>query len=206
MGLVADITLSPKTLSLQPALLYSNKGFGVDYEKMLDESFDDLGLDMDDFEGYARLSYGYIEIPINLVYKSEGLQVSAGPYVAVGVGGTFKHDFTFEVDGEDYDSNFFFEKDSYALKPVFGKVNDDDFKNFVLDEDTYDLFRALDYGLNFGIGYQVNNLLFNIGYSIGLNNLTPNFDADSYGVDEEFTEGVVQKNRLFTFSTSYFFN
>jgi hypothetical protein len=206
IGLITDISLSENTVSLQPALLYSNKGYSVDYEKMLDDAFDDQGLDMDDYEGYARMNYNYIELPINIVYKNSGFQLSAGPYVAMGLGGNFKHDFTFKVDEVRFHSDDFFEKDTYKLEPVSGKVDDDRYEEYIDDEDVFELYRAFDFGLNFGIGYQVKSVLFNAGYSFGLVNLTPKYDADDYDMDEDYTEGVIQKNRVFTFSVSYFFN
>ena len=206
IGLITDIPLLESTLSLQPALLFSNKGYSVDFEKMLDDEFDDIGVDMDDFEGYLRLNYNYIELPVNLVYKNSGFQISAGPYFAVGIGGNLKHDFSFEADGEDFDSDDLFDEDSYKLQPVFGKVDDDKYEDFLDDEDVIELYRAFDFGLNLGVGYQVKSVLFNVGYSFGLTNLTPKYDADDYDMDEDYTENVIQKNRVFTFSVSYFFN
>jgi len=52
----------------------------------------------------------------------------------------------------------------------------------------------------------VKSVLFNVGYYFGLANLTPKYDADDYDMDEDYTENVIQKNRVFTFSVSYFFN
>ncbi len=206
IGFITDIPLLESKLSLQPALLFSNKGYSADFEKMLDAEFDDIGVDMKNYEGYIRLNYKYIELPINLVYKSSGFQISAGPYFAVGIGGSFKHDFSFEADGEDFDSDDFFDEASYKLQPVFGKVDNDMYKDYLNDEDVLELYRAFDFGLNFGVGYQVKNVLFNVGYSLGLSNLTPKYDADNYNMDEEYTDNVIQKNRVFTFSVSYFFN
>jgi len=206
LGLITDIPLLENTLSLQPALLYSNKGYSFDMKKMLDDEFDDYGVDMDDYEGYVRVNYNYIELPINLVYKNSGFQVSAGPYFAIGIGGNFKHDFSFEADGVDFDSDDFFDRDSYKIQPVFGKVDDDMYEDYLDDEGVMDLYRAFDFGLNLGIGYQLKSVLFNIGYSFGLTNLTPKYDADDYDMDEDYTEDVIQKNRVFTFSVSYFFD
>jgi len=205
IGLITDIPLLESALSLQPALLYSNRGYSVDFEKMLDDQFDDIDVDMDDYEGHVRLNYNYIELPINLVYKNSGFQISAGPYFAVGIDGGFKHDFSFEADGEDFDSDDFFDEDSYKLKPVFGEVDDDMYEDYLDDENITGLYRAFDFGLNIGVGYQVKSVLFNAGYSFGLTNLTPKYDADDYDMDEDYTENAIQKNRVFTFSVSYFF-
>lgn len=206
LGLITDITLVENTLSLQPSLLYKNKGYSLDMEVMLDDEFDDLGIDMDDYEGYVRLNYNYIELPINLVYKNSGFQVSAGPYFAIGLGGNMKHDFSFEADGEDFDSDDIFDEDSYKLQAVFGEVDDDMYEDYLDDDDVWELYRAFDFGINLEFGYQVESILFNVGYSVGLTNLTPKYNADNYDMDEDYTENVIQKNRVFTFSVSYFFN
>jgi len=166
IGLITDFQLLDSTLSLQTALLYSNKGYGIDYEKMLNDGFDDSGMQIDNFEWYAIFNYIYIELPINLVYKNSGFQISAGPYFAVSIGGKFKHDYSFEVDGMSFDSNDFFEEDSYKLQPVFGKVDDDMIEDYLDDEDVIGLYRAFDFGINLGIGYQVKSILFNVGYSL----------------------------------------
>jgi hypothetical protein len=202
-GLIADIPLLQNTLSLQPGLLYNNKGYSADIEKMLE---DESGTDIEDFEGYVRVNYNYIELPVSFVYKNNGFQLSAGPYVAIGVGGSFKNDFSFVADGEDFDSGDFFDEDSYKMKPVIGTVDDDMFEDYLDDEDVMELYRAFDFGMNLGVGYQVKSILFNAGYSMGLINLTPKYDALDYDMDEDYTKNVVQKNKGFNFSVSYFFN
>ena len=60
LGLITDIPLLDSTLSLQPALLYSNKGYSFDMKKMLEDEFDDYGVDIDDYKGYVRVNYNYI--------------------------------------------------------------------------------------------------------------------------------------------------
>jgi len=208
VGLISDITLIEEKLSLQPALLLNNKGYSVDMEEMLEDEFDDQGIyvDIDDFEGYLRMNYNYIEVPINLVYKYGGLQVFAGPYVAFGIWGNMKMDFSFEANNVDFDNEDFFDEDSYKLQPVWGTADDDVVEDYLDDDDVAELFRAFDCGLNLGIGYQVNKVLFNVGYSFGFVNMTPKYDADEFDVDEDYTENVSQKNRVFSFSMSVFFN
>ena len=68
-------------------------------------------------------------------------------------------------------------------------------EDYLDDEDVWELYRAFDFGLNLGVGYQVKSVLFNVGYSFGLTNLTPKYDADDYDMDEDYTENVIQKNR-----------
>jgi len=208
VGLISDIALIEEKLSLQPALLLNNKGYSVDVKEMLEEAAADEGLylDIDDYKGYLRMNYNYIEVPVNLVYKYGGLQFSAGPYVAFGIWGKMKMDFSFEVNNEKIDNDDLFDKDSYKLQPVWGTADDDVVEEYLDDDDVAELFRAFDFGLNLGIGYQVNRILFNVAYSFGLINMTPKYDADEFGVDEDYTENVIQKNRVFSFSISVFFN
>lgn len=202
IGLVVDIPVLENTLSVQSGLLYNNKGYGIDFEKMLE----DEGLDVDKYEGYLEMNYNYLEVPINIVYRNNGFQVSAGPYLALGVGGSFENNFSFEVDGIDYESEDFFDENSYELQSVLGTVDNDIYEDFLDDDDVIELYNALDLGLNLSVGYQVESILFNIGYSFGLSNITPNYDADNYGLDEDNTENVIQQNRVFTISIAYFFN
>ncbi|MDC0584486.1 PorT family protein [Bacteroidales bacterium] len=207
IGFITDISLIENTLSIQPALLYSNKGYSFDMEKMLEDELDQYDLNMKNYEGYVKVNYDYIELPINFVCKNGGFQVSAGPYFAIGIGGAFKSNFSFIVDGEKYDEDDFFEEDSYILQPVLGEVDDDMIENyFEDDDDVYELYCAYDFGFNFGVGYQVKSILFNVGYSLGLANLTPEYDTEDYDYYEDYTENVIQKNSVLTFSTSYFFN
>lgn len=205
-GLTADVPLVENTLSIQPALLFSNKGYSVDFEKMLEEEADESGVDIDDFKGHVRSNYNYIEMPVNVVFKYQSLQFFTGPYFALGIGGNFVNDFSFKADGVKMDNDDFFEEDSYKIKPVIGVVDDNDYDDYLDDDEVIDLYRALDYGFNFGIGYQVENIVFNVGYSIGLGNLTPRYDANDYDMDEDYTENVIQKHRIFNFSVSYFLN
>jgi hypothetical protein len=206
-GLVGDIPILEEKLSVQPSVLYSNKGYSYDLEELIEDMLDDEGViaDIDDVEGYIRMNYNYIEVPINLVYKYKGLELGAGPYIAFGLWGKMRNDFSFEINDEEVESEDVFEEEKYDIDAVWGVVDDDRFEDFFDDEDVIDLFRAFDAGINLSVGYRLNKTLFNVGYSIGLVNMTPVYDADEFDVDEDFTENYIQKNRVFTFSVSTFF-
>lgn len=175
VGLTADFGLSD-VLSLQSGLMLTSKGFSYDLKEEFDE----------DIDGYFRFCYNYLEVPINFAYKISDFQVYAGPYVAIGIGGKMKYDVSF--DGES-------ESDEAKLKPAFGEVSDGDLAD---DEDAYS---ALDYGLNFGIGYQVGPILINAGYSLGLGNVTPSYEGDDDGDRADYK----MSNRVISLSFSYFF-
>lgn len=173
-GVTVDYGLND-ALSLQSGLMLTSKGFAYDVEEEWGEGV----------EGSDKLILNYLEVPFNFAYKVSDFQVYAGPYVAIGIGGKNKWDVSY--DGES-------DADEFKLKPVFGKVTEDDLGD---DEDAYN---ALDYGLNFGIGYQVGPILINAGYSLGLGNITPNYDFEDFDPKD-----FKQANRVITFSVSYFF-
>ena len=114
-----------------------------------------------------KIKVTWLEVPMNFAYKMNDFQVYAGPYVAFGLSGKYEWDDSEGSGSEDLD---------------FGNSDSDDLRGF-------------DYGLNFGLGYQTGNILFNAGYSLGLANLTPN-DSDG---------DWKQSNRVISFSVSYFF-
>ncbi len=203
-GFITEIPLIEESgLSLQPALLYNNKGCGLDLKKMIEKELD---VDVDDYTGYTRYIYHYIELPVNAVYKYNNLQFMAGPYFALGVSGKFKNAFSFEVMNEQFNNNDIFLEDVFDIKPVSGVIDDDRLEDLLEDDDLADIYRAFDAGLNFGVGYEYNKMQFNINYSLGLTNMTPRYDAEEYEVDEDYTENVIQKNRVLSISVSYFFN
>lgn len=204
LGLTADIPLVGNSLSIQPGLLYNNKGYSLDYEEMMEEEFEALGMEVNNFNGHVRLNYNYFEIPVHIAYKKNNLRFFGGPYVAFGIGGSFVHDFIFEADGIYINNENLFDKDSYKLEPVYCEVYNYRYEEYLNDDDVWELYRGFDFGMNLGVGYQVEKVLFSINYSLGLVNLTPKYAADLYNMNEEDTEEVKKRNRVFSFSISYF--
>ncbi len=174
VGAIVDFGLSD-ALSLQSGLMLSSKGFSYSLEDAWGEGY----------EGYDRAIFNYLEVPINFTYKKNDFQIYAGPYLGIGISGKNKWDVT--GDGES-------DADEYKIKPVFGEVGEGD-----IGEDE-EAFNALDYGLNFGVGYQVGPILINAGYSLGLGNLTPAYEGDD-GDPKDYKIS----NRVITLSASYFF-
>ncbi|MBD2714626.1 PorT family protein [Microvirga sp. STR05] len=178
-------------LSVQPSLLYSRKGFQIDDSRNVDFDFDGDGTD----EAYsltttAKARLGYLELPINLVYSTDGaeggFQVFAGPYVGMGMGGSYNVKARVEGDGLEYsDSN------SSGVKYADKASDDED------DDNLY--VRRFDVGLNAGIGYKAGPVQAQLGYGLGLSNLVPN-DADGNDTGEK------ARNRAFHLSLSYFFS
>jgi len=169
-------------VQLQTGILYSSKGGNIDLE-------DEFGSDVE-VDGYYRYILHFVEIPANFIFGlPAGFQVYAGPYVAVGLGGREKWDYTAKSDTYELSA-----KGDIKLKPVFGKVGEGDLGD---DEDA---FYALDFGLNFGIGYEVGPVLIHTGYSLGLGNMF----AESEGSDMARKDNRLS-NRVFTLSVCFVF-
>lgn len=170
IGAVIDVALSD-AFNLQTGLVLSSKGFNQDLEYYWGGGT----------EGYDRVIYNYLETPINLTYKIYDFQLYAGPYIAIGISGKNKWHFS-QSNGEAY-------KDEDKIKPVFGELSNRNTE-----------YNALDFGLNFGVGYQIGSALINAGYSIGLGNISP--------INTEYSEtknDFKKSNRVISLSISYFF-
>jgi len=166
--------------SLQSGLMFTSKGYSYDLDEISD---DDIT-----YDGYDRTILNYFELPVSAVYKFKGFQIGAGPYIAYGISGKEKWDYTYDYYGtEEGDSG------ETKLKPKMGEVEDGD-----LDEDE-EAFYAMDWGFNFGIGYQTGGLLVNAGYSLGLGNIMAKYSGFE-------REDYKFSNRVITVSGTYLFN
>ncbi len=180
IGLISDMPIN-EMLSFQPGILFTSKGWNFDMNE-----FNDLF----EVDGYSRVSLSYLEIPLNLAYKSNALQIYAGPYLAIGIGGKNKMDYSINFPVKPI--NF---KDEWKLKPKFGEVKEADL------EKGGAWFTGLDYGFNFGLGYNFGPILIQGGYSLGLGNMRPKYEDDS-ATDRSDNK---DSNRVITLSVSYFF-
>ncbi|MDR1763294.1 MAG: PorT family protein [Dysgonamonadaceae bacterium] len=143
LGFQAGLVLDlgiTNSFSIIPELNFSQKG------AKYSESEDGV-----DFSWTAALNY--LTLPINLAYKldlgmDQKLMFFAGPYVGYGLSTSNKvkaAGVTVDVDeylGDDY--NF-----------KFGSDN---------------ILKSLDYGVNFGVGYQYSKIFFKLQYNLGLAN------------------------------------
>jgi hypothetical protein len=93
-------------------------------------------------------------------------QIFLGPYIAFALGGRNYYDYT--VTMKDGSKETYKGDEKIGVK---GEVTDED-----LDvEGVGKYVRPFDFGFDFGIGYQWKALLFNLGYNLGIANLTPNY-------------------------------
>ncbi|GHT23591.1 hypothetical protein AGMMS4957_15340 [Bacteroidia bacterium] len=102
--------------------------------------------------GSQTMTLNYLQLPINATYKlalgDSKLLVFAGPYVGYGLSGTAK----WEGGGESGSNDIKFGSD--------------------------EMFKALDFGLNIGAGYQIGSIYAKVQYNLGLANIS-NDDDDS---------------------------
>lgn len=182
-GVTADINLTGH-LALQPSLLFSQKGFKVEESG----SSTNNGVTAT-YSDKRTLKINYLELPLNFVYTSggdHGLQVFAGPYLALGVSGSVPYESSMVIPG------FVDEHESGTGTLNFANQEPSNLK----DTETY--VRRLDAGFNGGVGYRQGPFQVQFSYGLGLGNIVPN---DSQGQDQ----GVSAHNRVLQLSANYFF-
>lgn len=147
--------------------------------------FNNIGSKFESKNASSTININYLSLPINFVgqypisdkFKIQGF---AGPYAALGLGGTFK---TKSPSG-DLEGTIKMKKDPLT--------NSDDF-----------YLNSLDFGFNFGLGFQFSSFVFTANYGLGLTNLLPHY-KDSYYEDQRGEHGKIY-NRNFTFGVAYLF-
>ncbi|MCK4569874.1 MAG: PorT family protein [Bacteroidales bacterium] len=182
VGFAVNIPLND-FLTLQPSLSFSTKGASFDTKKWTD--YDQVTA----VDGYQRIRVGYFELPVNLAagldVGSGQLQLFLGPYIGVGISGWIISDYTITYTDGSSDT----EDDNMEI--IFkDKLKKEDFK------DNAGYMKPIDYGLNFGFGLQFDPVLINVGYSLGLQNLSTEVedpDPDFYNDDKIY-------NRMFFIS------
>ena len=143
---------------------------------------DDSELESDE---YDKVFFSYLEAPFHLTYHKDKFQLFAGPYFSYGLSG---------INKWKYDNELIQDTDSEELKPTTKTISLDDKQSY---------FNAIDYGLDFGVGYQVGPILLNASYSFGLGNVLPKYEdiKTIYDIDID----VTMNYRAFSLSGTYFF-
>ncbi len=161
-GVVGDIPIA-NSLSFRPELNYIQKGGKVTIPSIQENS----------------TTLNYLELPLNIIYNMEAGQgnffFGAGPSIALGLSGKSKFkDLEEGTPEETTDVKFDGKKQA--------DVTDDK-----------DHLKAIDFGFNLLAGYKLSNGLFaNIGYTLGLSNISPE-------------SGQSGKNRGLTLKVGYCF-
>lgn len=138
-GVVADIPIATH-FSVQPAILYSAKGYSLNLEEVLQ------GGVLVERKAQIKLKLNYLEIPVLALYKTElgeGVKFfgGLGPYVGIGINGSNT-------------SNW----EGYEEKPITFDKND-------LSSLNYERF---DYGLSAVVGLEFRNIMLGVNYNYGL--------------------------------------
>jgi hypothetical protein len=182
-GLVAEWAWGK--FALQPGLQLSQKGEKLNTSATMD------GIVGSRLQITSVNRYSWLELPLNFVYtlhSDHGLQLFAGPYVALGVGGrqrgtTYPY-YGPAVDGVPFD---------FDNKVSYGSATNN---------------RRVDAGVNFGIGYRQGPLQVQFGYGLGLRNLhQPGFRSldPNFFPSHEFNADAAY-NRVAQLTGTYFFS
>lgn len=148
-GIIGDFPLAAKLLYLQPGIVFTGKG-------TKSESGDPSAATY--FK--ATSNPYYIEVPVNLVFKTPGVSgtrffAGAGPYIAVGVAGKNK------VEGRYLGVAFNSESDI--------EFSDDDPTTLDYEEGAgFGVIKRFDYGLNGTAGIEGRSMTLSVNYGLGL--------------------------------------
>ena len=187
IGITMDIPFSEK-LSLQPSVLYSTKGNKYNY------SYSQNSLSfVSSFETSQEIKLSYLEIPIHLKlsfpvgkFKIFG---AFGPYIAFGVAGSINFENSSNYNGNSY--SYKNESDVNWGSPT--STNSNGFDITPNRDQTY--LKRLDYGMGYGLGFEVSSLQIMASYNEGLLNI--------YSIDDNLPNNSV-KNNVIRISVAYF--
>lgn len=183
-GVAAQVGLGTHW-AVQPAVLYSQKGFAFD-EDAFDAPYNYT------YHGEYSFRFNYLAVPINLLFSTgaggQGFQVFAGPYVGFLLGGKYSSA----------------RSGRYGSTPAGSETS----KGKVEAGDTYDnrpdgpyVSKGLDAGLQGGIGYGfAGGLQVQVGYSHGLRDL-----GAKYAPGLTTRTPPTYQNHAFQFSVAYLF-
>lgn len=159
--------------AVQPAVVFTQKGVKQQASEVA--SFSGV-----DYREELRVSsrVHYLELPLNVVYgfgaDGDGVQLFAGPYLAVGVGGQAR--FTVEASSNDPARPFnYSESGSQAF--AFGNTFDEPDPNGAATVPVEARARRFDAGINAGVGYRHGPFQVQLGYGLGLANAQPDYPA-----------------------------
>ncbi len=192
-GLLADIGFGH--FALQPAFLYSQKGFTVDDSYT---TSDNAGTTATTLNEKYRLNY--FTIPLNFVYaqraNGQGVQLFVGPYLGFLLGGKYSYDDREVVIRNGTSTTYPNQSDGDVGTGDYYTTNRTDTKFYS---------RSLDAGLQFGLGYRVGGALFQAGYSLGLRNLGADFKTNYGQFGTQIASGPSYTNHTVQAAFTYLF-
>ena len=180
-GAVLEIAF--QKIAFQPALVFSQKGEQFNTRTSV------IGFaGTSDHHTRSTNRYNWLELPVNVVYTVHGVQLFAGPYVALAVGGKSQSAWRYT-----------------SSAPTVGPTESAYGRKIMHGDDTYN--RRLDAGVNFGAGYQYGQLQAQLSYGLGLRNLhqKPNIHIIDENPDYHDFNANAAYNRVVQLTGTYFF-
>jgi len=184
-GLLGNLQLGH--FAVQPSLLFSQRG----YRRASTPIYIDPPIPPDPGTVEETYRLNYLTLPLNVAFTlghdGQGLQVFGGPYMALLVGGNYTyhiHIGSLYPGGNPYDRE---DKRKVQAGSVVSKPSAD-----------YIYSQRFDMGLQAGLGYRLNGLLLQAGYSLGLRNL-----ATQYEYGSTIYTPAAYRNRSWQVSISY---
>lgn len=181
-GLVSTIAWGH--FALQPAVLYAQKGYHVAGTYTYPDNTPPYS-----FATQADYRLNYLTIPLNFLYTQQptgqGVQLFAGPYLSVLLGGHYEAQTTFLAA-----SHSLFKEGKVVAGDVGG----------AFDEEAYS--RRVDAGLQAGVGYRYGATVLQATYSLGLRNLASDTQLNPVATP---TARDAYYNRAFQLSLAYLF-
>lgn len=147
VGIIGDLNIT-SFLAIQPGVIFTGKGTKAQSGNESDANF------------YRATSNPYyIEVPVNLVFKTptgnSNFFVGAGPYIAMGIAGKNK------VDGKIAGVAYSSERNIKWSNDDPTTLNDEEGSGF-------GIMKRFDYGLNGTIGVEASKLVISANYGFGL--------------------------------------
>ncbi len=167
VGIVGDLKLAP-AIYLQSGVLLTGKGAKSQSGNTSDPTY-----------YRATTNPFYVEIPLNLVFKTptKGVQffAGAGPYLGIGVAGKNK------VEGK-------FLGVAFNSEESIDWSNDDPGTVDYEEGAGYGIMKRFDYGVNLLTGIETSNIVLNLGYGHGLAKLQ---SGEGSGNDDKSKNRVI---------------
>ena len=147
VGIIGDLQIA-SFLSIQPGLIFTGKGSKTQSGEETDATY-----------YRATTNPYYIEVPVNLVFKTPTGPVKffagAGPYIGIGIAGKNK------VEGK-------FLGTSFSSENKIEWSNDDPTTLDYEEGAGYGIMKRFDYGLNGTAGIETKSLVISANYGLGL--------------------------------------
>ena len=175
-----------RKVAIQPALLYSQKGFGLTGTYTQPVSGGTLTNNVqEDFH------LNYLCLPVSIAYSfhesGQGMQIFAGPYLNTLLGGSVQFDNSTQAD-TGYQT-FYQTTQTIKAGPESQSSGD-----------TY--FQRYDFGFQAGVGYAYGNWLLQGSYSLGISNTGVSYPMNV----APYQDGPTYHNRGFSLNVSYLFS